>query len=257
MQFPNYKNKHNENSVFSPSEFVAYMSKLGRYNDFKPPEGVILCYTGSVIEYATANYPVTTAKGISSGIHLFNETDNRVGIIGNFGMGAPIATALVEELIALGVKSFVSIGMAGTLQKEYKAGDIVVCDRAIRDEGTSYHYLEPSKYAYASPEITEKIKRVLEKQGIGYFTGASWTIDTPYRETVAEVKRYQSEGVSTVEMEASALFAVAQYRGVQMGAIFTISDSLAELEFAPKFHLEATSKGLEILCRVAIKALTD
>jgi uridine phosphorylase len=256
MPFPNYKNKHNENSIFSPADFVAYMSELGRYSDFKPPEGVILCYTGNVIAYATANYTVTTVDGISSGIHLFNETDNRVGIIGNFGIGAPMVIAIVEELIALGAKSFVSIGMAGTLQKDLKIGDIVVCDRAIRDEGTSHHYLKPSKYAYASPEMTERIKQVLEKQRVDYFTGTSWTIDTPYRETVAEAKQYQKEGIATVDMEASALFAISQYRGVQMGAIFTISDSLASLEFSPGFHLEATGKGLEILCRVAIEALS-
>ena len=120
----------------------------------------------------------------------------------------------------------------------------MVCEKAIRDEGTSHHYLKHSKYAYASKGMTNKIIISLEKLNQKYFIGTSWTIDAPYRETVAEAKQYQEEGVATVEMEASALFAVAQYRNVELGAIFTISDSLAELQWKPKFHLKKTKKGL-------------
>jgi uridine phosphorylase len=133
----------------------------------------------------------------------------------------------------------------------------MVCEKAIRDEGTSHHYLKHSKYAYASKEMTNKIKRSLEKFKQKYFVGTSWTIDAPYRETVAEAKQYQKEGVATVEMEASALFAVAQYRNVELGAIFTISDSLAELQWKPKFHLKKTKKGLEILYKIAVDVLLN
>ena len=257
MVFPNFENKQDNESLFSPTDFLEYKKKLGNYGDFQPPESVVLCYCRQVMDYINANHPVTGTSGIPGEMLLLNETGGRVGIVGNFGFGAPVTTTVLEELIAFGIDKFISIGLAGTLQKDQKAGDIVVCDRAIRDEGTSYHYLAPTKYSCASPEITEKIKGVLDKQGINYFTGTSWTIDTPYRETIAEIKQYQAEGVATVEMEASALFAVAQYRDVQMGAIFTISDSLASLEFSPHFHLDATRKGLETLCRVAIEALSD
>ena len=133
----------------------------------------------------------------------------------------------------------------------------MVCEKAIRDEGTSHHYLKYSKYAYASKRLTKKIMESLEKLKQKYFVGTSWTIDAPYRETIAEAKQYQKEGVATVEMEASALFAVAQYRNVELGAIFTISDSLAELEWKPKFHLKKTKKGLEILYKVAIDVLQN
>ena len=92
----------------------------------------------------------------------------------------------------------------------------MVCEKAIRDEGTSHHYLKPSKYAYASKDMTQKIKNSLDKFKQKYFVGTSWTIDAPYRETVAEATQYQKEGVATVEMEASALFAVSQYRNVEL-----------------------------------------
>ena len=91
----------------------------------------------------------------------------------------------MEELIAFGVKKFISIGTAGTLQKDITIGSLMVCEKAIRDEGTSHHYLKPSKYAYASKEMTSKIKKSLDKFKQKYFVGTSWTIDAPYREAIA------------------------------------------------------------------------
>ena len=256
MAFPNFKNKHIKDSFIKPEDFLAYRRKLGKKETFHPPEGIILCYTGSIMEYVTGKHAVTTVNSFPGQMYLLNETENKVGIIGNFGFGAPVAVTVLEELIASGVKRFISIGLAGTLQKNFKAGDLVVCEKAIRDEGTSYHYLPSSKYAYASGEMTDRIERTLKKQERKYSTGTSWTIDAPYRETAAEATQYQEEGVAVVEMEASALFAVAQYRGVQMGAIFTVSDSLAGMEWSPKFHFKKTRSGLEMLYQVALEALS-
>jgi uridine phosphorylase len=162
---------------------------------------------------------------------------------------------LLEQLIAFGVKEFLSVGIAGSLQKELRVGSIVICDKAIRDEGVSHHYLEASKYSYASKSLTKKIEVALTRFNLDYAVGTTWTIDTPYRETIAEVKQYQKEGVLTVDMEASAIFAVAEYRGVEAGSIFTISDYLAELEWEPKFHL--TKDHLETLFQVAKEVLLD
>ena len=87
--------------------------------------------------------------------------------------------------------------------------------------------------------------------------GTSWTTDAPYRETRTEVMAFQKEGVSTVEMEASALFAVGQRRRVEVGAMFAISDSLAELEWKPGFSNTDTQKGLEKLFEVALDVLRE
>ena len=80
------------------------------------------------------------------------------------------------------------------MQKNLKIGDLIVCEKAIRDEGTSHHYLKASKYAYASKKMTERIRKSLDNLGQKYFLGTSWTVDAPYRETVAEAKQYQKEG---------------------------------------------------------------
>ena len=134
--------------------------------------------------------------------------------------------------------------------------------RLIHDEGDGFPGLTADRLdravlveAHREAADTETLVRALEASGVAYLTGTSWTVDAFYRETVAEAKHYQAEGVLTVDMEASALFSVAQYRGVEIGAIFAISDSLAELVWQPEFHLETTSKGLETLYRVALAAL--
>ncbi len=257
MSFPNFKNKYQKPAVFTPSDFMAYKKEAGRYPEYKSPEGIIFGYDRRLMELIVTAHKVIKVDGFFGDLYLLDETDGKIAVVGNFGIGAPTVVTLLEELIAFGVKKFISIGTAGTLQRHIKIGSIMVCEKAIRDEGTSYHYLKPSKHAYASPIMTNKIKESLEKFQQEYFVGTSWTIDAPYRETIAEVKRYQKEGVSAVEMEAAALFAVAQYRNVEMGAIFTISDSLGELKWKPKFHSSRTKQGLEVLYKVALDALTQ
>jgi purine-nucleoside phosphorylase len=83
------------------------------------------------------------------------------------------------------------------------------------------------------------------------------TIDAPYREFFAELEQYQKEGVITVEMESAALFAVAQYKKVKLGCLFTVIDSLAGLKWEPKFHKDTTKSGLHILFQVALNALRE
>jgi len=257
MAFPNFKNKHANDSMFSPKDYLDYQKKREKYDKFNPPEGVIFCYSKKLMEYVLENHKTTNVRRFHGEMYLLGETKNKVAIVGKFGIGAPIVVTLLEELIAFGVKRFISIGTAGTLQKNLKVGDLIVCEKAIRDEGTSYHYLKPSKYAYASKEMTGRIKNALDVLGQKYLVGTSWTIDAPYRETVAEARQYQKEGVATVEMEASALFAVAQFRKVEIGAIFTVSDSLAELQWTPNFHFKKTQGGLETLYKVALFALLE
>jgi len=255
MRFPNFQNKYPEPSFFSPEDYWNYKVEIGLTPEYGSPEGVIFWYLSSTLrKYILDKYETTKIGGFLGEMYLLHDTGNKVAAIGNFGLGASAAVYILEDLIAYGVKKFVSIGIAGTLQKEVNIGDIVVCEKAVRDEGTSYHYVKPSKYAYASEKMTEKLKRSLETRHQKYIVGTSWTTDAPYRETIAELKHYQKEGVVTVDMEASALFAVARYRNVEMGAMFTISDSMAELTWNPRFYSEEPQKKLKILLEAAVDA---
>jgi uridine phosphorylase len=255
VSFPNFPGKHEHDAFFSPEEYLAYLRQLGEVPDFALPEGAIFCFQNSLLRHIRQTYAVEPVTFFSGEFYLLPELDRRVAVSGGFGIGAPIVITILEELVALGVRRFVSIGTAGALAKSLGIGDIVICDRAIRDEGVSHHYLAPARYAHASLALTDRLEVAVRGLGVTPARGASWTIDTPYRETVAEARHYQAEGVLTVEMEAAALFAVAAYRGVEMAAAFTITDSLAEMVWNPQFHASDTKASLITLFTAAAQAL--
>ena len=127
------------------------------------------------------------------------------------GIGAPMAAASLEQAIALGCRKFVACGGAGVLDKEIAVGHILVPATAVRDEGTSYHYLAPAREVSASAEGIAAIERALRAEQVEYVVSKTWTTDAPYRETPAKIRRRKAEGCLTVEMEAAAFFAVAQF----------------------------------------------
>jgi uridine phosphorylase len=255
MSVPSVENKHTAESVFGAKDALEFRRRIGKGPRFKPPKGVILCYQKDLLNFIEQNYNLVIPRSTVGNLRLIKETDETIGVAADFGFGAPVAVVIMETLIAFGVKEFVSIGYAGTIQKGIKIGDTVVCERAIRDEGTSHHYIESAKYAHATDVMTARIKEALVHQKRAFTIGTSWTTDAPYRETRLEVERYQDEGVATVDMEASALFALAQYRNVSIGAAFTVSDSLAELKWKPHFHFLRVKRGLQKLFPVAVEAL--
>ena len=250
MPFPNFAGKHAHQAFFSPEDFLAYKRELGRVPDRPLPEGVVLCYQPSLLRHIV-EIEETEDFDFVRGMVSLTGTDGRVGVVGGFGIGAPAAAAVLEELIALGVRRFISMGTAGCLQKELAIGDLTVCDKAIRDEGVSHHYLASEMFSYPSTELTATFVEQIKQLGRDPVIGPSWTIDTPYRETVEEARHYQREGVLTVEMEAAALFAVARYRGVAIASGFAISDSLAELTWTPRFSSDETMEGLIALFQAA------
>lgn len=135
------------------------------------------------------------------------------------GVGAPLAVGFLEEVAALGIRQFIACGGAGVLDKAIVAGHPVILTGAVRDEGTSYHYLPPSRVVSASPRATAALEAALKERKIDYLLGKAWTTDAIYRETVAKRARRISEGCCVVEMEAAAFFAVAEMRGLEFGQI--------------------------------------
>jgi len=238
MSVPNFKSKYSKKPFFLPEELVKCQRKAGKFFKNKSPQGVIFCYEQELLEYILNHYKIKKINNPYGDMYLLEK--NKVAVIGNFGLGAPTVAIIIEEFISIGIKKFISIGTAGSLQTNLKHGDLVVCDRAIRDEGTSYHYLKGSKYAYASDRMIKNIEQSLKKHNQEYNKGTSWTTDAMFRETVDEVKQYQKRGVATIDMEASALFAIARYRKIDVGVIFTISDCLVEHNWDPKFHSKDT-----------------
>ena len=147
------------------------------------------------------------------------------------GIGAPLAGGFTDELIALGCRQFIACGGAGVLARDLVVGHIVVPDSAVRDEGTSYHYLPPSREVAPSPEAVAAIETTLQHHGVPYLVGKTWTTDGFYRKTAARVARRRAEGCLTVEMEAAAFFAVGRFRSVTVGQMLYCGDDLSGEEW--------------------------
>jgi uridine phosphorylase len=221
------------------------------------PEHAVLCLFGEVIaRLARERVPVLWELEAAHGIHPVYglEFDGRNVAVFHPGVGAPLAGAFLEEAIASGCRRFVGIGMAGGLVPELTIGHVIVPTAAVRDEGTSYHYLPPGRETTPSPGAVEAIEEVLRSHDVPYVIGNTWTTDGPYRETRRKVARRVAEGCITVEMEAAALFAIAEVRHVPMGMIFMTSDDLSGDEWDGSGfgqHVETR----ELLLQLALEAV--
>ncbi|MCX6055919.1 MAG: nucleoside phosphorylase [Chloroflexi bacterium] len=135
------------------------------------------------------------------------------------GVGSPLAAAFLEELIAVGVTKFIVCGGCGVLNQDISVGHPIILTSAVRDEGTSYHYIPPSREVKPHPQAVKALESVFNDAKMDYRMGKTWTTDALYRETPGRRKLRMEEGCDVVEMEAAAFFAVAQFREVVLGQV--------------------------------------
>ena len=140
---------------------------------------------------------------------------------------APGAAGTIEELHAMGCDKFIICGGAGSIKKDSEVGEIIVPVSAVRDEGTSYHYLEPSREVECHKPTVDFVISGLEKLGIPYTTGKTWTTDAMYRETPDMIEQRRNEGCITVEMEAAAFFAVSKYYDIPLAQLLYAGDDVS------------------------------
>lgn len=172
---------------------------------------------------------IAVANHWEDGEHPIYEIEHRDRRIAFFhpGVGAPIAAGLLEEAIAFGCKKFVVVGGAGVLEKGLTVGRLILVESAVRDEGLSYHYIEPGREIPAQPQTLAVLQAALKARGVPFVVGKTWTTDAPYRETQAMIDVRRAEGCLAVEMEAASLMAVAQFRKVVLGQILYSGDDLS------------------------------
>jgi uridine phosphorylase len=250
VTFPQHRRKHLARPLFTAEEFHRYAANRRGTSPPRPPKKVVFVFGRGWRRYLGRKYRGTLDR--RTDIYWVRPA---VGVTILEAPGAPYTAIVVEELAALGVRQFVIVGIAGSLQSELRVGSLVLCDRALRDEGTSHHYTAPSRFARPSPELTATLRSALEHARTSFAIGPTWTTDAPYRETIAEIRRYRREGILTVEMEASALFSVARLRGRESAALFVISDHLDERGWEPRFH--DSRPGLRRALGVVIEALAE
>ena len=166
-------------------------------------------------------------------------------------VGSAPAAQFMDWLIGYGVEKIISTGTCGVLAN-IEENAFLVPVRALRDEGTSYHYAPPSRYMEMQIEAVSAIEQILEQRGIPYEEVMTWSTDGFYRETAEKVAYRKEEGCAVVEMECAALAAVAQLRGVVWGQLLFTADSLADLENydSRDWGSEAFDKALELCLEI-------
>jgi uridine phosphorylase len=256
LSFPNYPDKHKLDSLLTADELVAYRARLGRMPKVKP-QGVLFCLERGLPHRMRWRIPVERAGAMNADVYAVKKTKGAVAVLTSFGGGSPMVMELAEELAVMGAQKMILMTWGGTLQLDTQPGDIVVCNRAIRDEGASHHYLPSAKYVDASGTLVNKLVDAIRKRGARCTVGTTWTTDAPYRETREEIVRYQSEGVKTVEMESAGLFTVGQVRGVQTASVVIGMDSLATLRWQTPERLDGIMRSLEIVYAAAIDVLSQ
>ena len=199
------------------------------------PEQCVICFFQDVINKLNQQKKLTRIAVQKSEIgkhpvYVFEFQGQNIALF-QPGVGAPLSAGLFEEVIARGCRKFIVCGSCGVLDSEIAMGHLLVPTSAVRDEGTSYHYLPPSREVAAHPKAVNAIETVLKRHDLDYTLAKTWTTDAIYRETPKKIALRKSEGCLTVEMEAAALFAVAKFRGVVLGQILYGGDDVGGKEW--------------------------
>ena len=210
------------------------------------PEHCVICFFHNVIQQFVSEglareFKSFPTDGGRRSLYEFDCGLDRPVTLLHPGIGAPLAAASLEIAIALGGRKFIACGGAGVLDRTIAVGHLIVPTSAVRDEGTSYHYMPAGREIAPAPEAVQAIETVLKRHQVDYLTAKTWTTDGIYRETRAKTELRRSEGCLTVEMEAAAFFAVAQFRGVPLGQILYGGDNLDADEWDRRDWMSRTS----------------
>ena len=255
MAFPVYPDKYALTAILTADQMIEFRRRQGGLAGIQPPEAVILCLYQGVLKHFWLKHRSRQVNGFLGDLYLLNKRRGQVAVMGNFGIGSPAVASLADELIAWGTQRLVLFSLAGGLQPDLEPGSIVLGDRAVRDEGASYHYLPPTKYVEASSRLVSRISIALGQWGLAHKVGGTWSTDAPYRESREEAVQFQREGIQAVDMESGGLFAVSRVRGAEAASVFVIGDSLAAPRWAAPPDMRILHQKLKAVLSVLIEIL--
>jgi uridine phosphorylase len=219
-------------SVFTPENLLREARRQKSILPGSVPQICLLDPDGDIVRYLTekgfahrqphwACYHTEMYRFVYEGIAY--------GIVGNV-VGASFAVLVAEECFASGCELLISVTSAGQITPIGQPPYFILIDKALRDEGTSYHYLPPSVYSEIDPALRDGLAGAFTQSTQWITCGATWTTDAPFRETEAAIKYARAEGILGVEMEAAALYAFAEARGKAVVCFAHITNQMGSVE---------------------------
>ena len=232
MTFPILRHDATESTVFLPRNLLEQSRSQKGLRRSQTPEGCALDFDGELVDYLVrtgrarldSEWPCFHTR-----LYRWSSEVEEFGIIGGT-VGAPFAVLVAEELFASGCRALMSVGSAGLLDQRYAPPFFLLIERAMRDEGTSYHYLPPAEFAEADESLLNAVETAFAGIGIGVRRGASWTTDAPFRETARQIETYRQRGLIAVEMEAAALLAFAKASQRPVVCVSHVTNAMATQE---------------------------
>jgi uridine phosphorylase len=215
-------------SVFDPAALLREARRQKGLRAADVPSLCVLDPDGDIVRHLKdtgAARPIDTWPCYHTALSSFALAGGSAGIIGS-AVGAPFAVLVAEELFACGCQLLISVTSAGQIVAAAPPPYFVIIDRALRDEGTSYHYADPDIFAEADPGMIDAAKHAMWEAGVVAHVGASWTTDAPFRETAAAIAAARSKGILAVEMEAAALYTFARRRGHRVLCLAQVTNTM-------------------------------
>jgi uridine phosphorylase len=219
----------------APSVFVpaALMREARRQKNIKETEVPAVCLLdpdGDVVRHLRRTGRAKPFAGwpcYHTELDVFSLAGRDVGIVGR-AVGASFAVLVAEELFASGCRMLISLTSSGQIVASGPPPYFIIIDRALRDEGTSYHYAPPSEYASACPRLLVAAVEAVKQGGPRTITGATWTTDAPFRETSEAIQAAADKGILAVEMEAAALYAFAAATECKVLCLAHVTNTMAQ-----------------------------
>lgn len=220
------------------------------------PAGCLLDFDGELVQHLAATGRAVEDSAwpcFHTRLFRWRAEDVEYGVIGGT-IGAPFAVLVAEELFASGCRAVVSISSAGVVAERFTPPFFLLIERALRDEGTSCHYMQPGRYADADPPLVAAVRKRTKGLSIPVYMGSSWTTDAPFRETESLIASRRREGIVSVEMEAAALLTLGKVLGKPVVCLAHVTNTMAtRTEDFEKGGDAGLADSLSV-CAMALKA---
>src|SRR4030095_10992652 len=248
---------YQEESVFKPENLLREAKRQKGLADCKVPTVCLLDPDGDIVEYLLRKGEAKLNNCWAcyhTKLYSFEQEGMELGIIGCV-VGASFAVLIAEQLFVSGCELLISVTSSGMINKVPGSINYILIKEAVRDEGTSYHYLEKGKVSSINSELLIRLENTLIKESPNALIGKSWTTDAPYRETSTAIQNMKIAGVNVVEMEAAALYAFAEVKNKMVVCFAHITNSMAQNELDFEKGLENGSIASLQLIHLTAKSL--
>ena len=224
------KKNYQANSIFTARNLLREARRQKSLREAAVPLICVLDPDGDIVRFLVA-----TGQGevdpdwacYHTILYTFSLNGRQLGIIG-CAVGASFAVLVAEELFASGCELLISMTSSGQITTLGEPPYFILIERALRDEGTSYHYLPPGEFSTLSPHLFHRLKHAFQASSLTVYLGATWTTDAPFRETEAAIQHAQALGILAVEMEAAALYAFAEAKQVPVVCFAHVTNQMAQ-----------------------------